>query len=105
YRPFSGFSQANAPAPSIPVTTTVNTIVGRYGFVSRSYRIRPPSILRCRAQSASPLGPAMKPPTLSEFLIERGRLVMDAEATSTSRSPRTARTTAPPSLLLLGSDM
>src|ERR1700686_2242399 len=42
YRPLSGFSQANAPAPSRPGTTAVKTIVGRCRFVNPSCRIKPP---------------------------------------------------------------
>src|SRR6185503_14105731 len=42
YRPFSGFSQANAPAASMPVITAVNKIVDRYRFVNCSCCIKPP---------------------------------------------------------------
>src|SRR5436190_10519186 len=42
YRPFSGLSQANAPAPSMPIATAVNTIVDRRRFVNCSCRINPP---------------------------------------------------------------
>src|ERR1700681_65991 len=42
YRPLSGFSQANAPAPSRPVITAVKTIVDRCCFVNRSCGIEPP---------------------------------------------------------------
>src|SRR4051794_31880750 len=46
YRPSSGFSQANAPAPSMPVITTVNRIVDRYRFVNCSCRMKPPQKAR-----------------------------------------------------------